>query len=80
MFAEDTSLFSKIEIKDLSIVEMNEDLKVISNWAYQWKMFVNPDPNKQTIEACFLQKHKKVNYSSLFLMVIKFNQFQVKNI
>ena len=57
---------------------MNEDLKVISKSAYQWKMLFNPDPNKQAIDVCFLQKHKKVNYSFLFFMVIKLNWFQVK--
>lgn len=45
MFVDDTSLFSKIEDKDLCTVQMNKDLKVISNSAYQWKMLFNPDLN-----------------------------------
>ena len=80
MFADDTSLFSKTENKDLSTVKMNKNLKVISNWAYQWKILFNPDLNKQAIEVCFSKKHKNVNSSSLFLMMTKFNQSQVKNL
>ena len=33
-FADDTSLFSQIDL--------NEDLDEIDNWAYQWKMSFNP--------------------------------------
>ena len=29
-------------------------------------MLANPDPNKHTIEVCFLQKPEKENVSSLF--------------
>ena len=78
-FADCTSLFSKVDNKYFSTVQMNEDLETISNWAHQWKILFNSNPNKHSIGVCFSQKHKKVNYSSLFLMVIKFNQFQAKN-
>ena len=33
----------------ISANELNQDLKVINQWAYQWKMEFNPDPNKQAI-------------------------------
>ena len=30
--------------KSWSVVELDNDLKIISNWAIQWKMLFNPDP------------------------------------
>ena len=48
-FADDTSLFSIVTNPILSAFELNSDLKVIENWAYQWKMLFNPDPTKQAI-------------------------------
>ena len=46
IFADDTSLFSKAINKEKSEIEPNKDLKLISQWAYQWKMLFNPDPTK----------------------------------
>ena len=57
IFAGNTSQLSKIENKDLSAVQMNEDLKAISNWVYQEKILFKADPNKQAIKLCFLQKY-----------------------
>ena len=48
-FADDTSLFSIVTNPTLSAFELNSDLKVIENWAYEWKTLFNPDPNKQVI-------------------------------
>ena len=42
LFADDTSLFS--------IVHDPNTLAKISEWAYQWKMLLNPDQNKQAQE------------------------------
>ena len=53
IFADDTSLFSKAINKKKSEIEPNKDLKLISQWAYQWKMLFNPDPTKQATEVCF---------------------------
>ena len=66
IFADDTSLFSKVKDKNCSTVELNNDLKIISNWAFQWKMLFNPDPNKQAVEILFSKKqHEKDNYPPL---------------
>ena len=46
-FADDTMLFSVVNNPAISANELNHDLKVISQWAYQWKMKFNPDLNKQ---------------------------------
>ena len=74
IFADHTSLFSKIESKSHSNFQLNEDLEAISKWAFQWKMLFNPDPVKQAIEVCFSQKLDKVVYPPL-----KFNNSDVQS-
>ena len=37
-------------------VTLNEDLNLISNWAYTWKMSFNPDPSKQAKQITFSKK------------------------
>ena len=51
----------KIKDENYSTIELNDDLKIISNWAFQWKMLYNPDPNKQAVETLFSKKHEKDN-------------------
>ena len=64
-FADDTFLFSIVTNPTLSAFELNSDLKVIENWAYQWKMLVNPDPNKQAIGMLFSLKRVDQNHPPL---------------
>ena len=42
----------------VSARELNDDLRKISNWAFQWKMSFNPDVNKQAQEVIFSRKIK----------------------
>ena len=66
IFADDTSLFSKVKDKNCSTVELNNDLKIISNKTIQiWKRLFNPDPNKQAVQILFSKKHEKDNYLPL---------------
>ena len=37
LFADDTSIFSKVLDFDKSVTEFNTDLRRISQWANQWK-------------------------------------------
>ena len=37
---------------------LNEDLSLISKWAFNWKMLVNPDPTKPAQEVLFSRKKK----------------------
>ena len=71
IFADDTSLFSKVNDKSCSAVVRNNDQKIISNWAIQWKILFNPDPDKQVSETLFSKKKKKKrekrNYPPLIL-------------
>ena len=63
-FADDTSLFLVIRIKQLSGQNVNEDLNKI-NWAFQWKMIFNPGPSKQAHEVIFSRKLQKSVYAPL---------------
>ena len=65
LFAVDTSLFSVVHDKNTSANELNNDLRKISSWAYQWKMSFNPDPLKQAQEVIFSCKMIKTNHPTL---------------
>ena len=36
--ADDTSLFTIVYDENIAAEQLNNDLKIISEWAYQWKM------------------------------------------
>ena len=65
LFADDTSLFSVTHDITTSANELNNDLKKISDWAFQWKMSFNPDPSKQAQEVIFSRKLKNVSHPPL---------------
>ena len=56
LFADDTSLFSIVNNANKSFQNLSNDLCVISNWAYQWKMSFNLDRSKQAQEVIFSRK------------------------
>ena len=66
LFADDTSLFSVVKNVDASNIDLNNDLKKISKWAFQWKMNFNPDPTKQAQELIFSRKVQMTNHPPLF--------------
>ena len=74
LFADDASLFSVIHNINSSANDLNSDLMKISNWAFQWKMRFNPDPNKQAQEVIFSRKINKIDHPPLY-----FNQNLVKS-
>ena len=55
-FADDTMLYSVVHDPNVSANELNHDLKLINDWAYQWKMSFNPDVNTQAVEVLFFSK------------------------
>ena len=65
-FADDTSFFSVVRDINTSAAHLNNDLRKISNWAFQWKMSFNPDPSKQAQEVIFSRKHQKVRHPSIY--------------
>ena len=62
IFADDTSLFSKIIDTWNSQNTLNSDFENIKNWAYQLKMQFNPDPKKQENEVIFSRKSNTRTY------------------
>ena len=66
LFTDDTSLFSIVKNVDASNIDLNNDLKKISKWAFQWKMNFNPDPTKQAQELIFSRKVQTTNHPPLF--------------
>ena len=58
LFADDTSLFTIVKDENESANVLNNDLLLISKWAFNWKMLCNPDPNKPAQEVLFSKKKK----------------------
>ena len=52
---------------------LSNDLRRISNWAYNWKMLFNPDPSKPVQEVVFSRKKKLQSHPT-----IRLNNIQVK--
>ena len=46
-------------------MNLNDDLKKVNKWAFQWKMSFNPDLNKQAQEVIFSRKLNKPDHPSL---------------
>ena len=67
LFADDTSLFSVVHDVNASARKINDDLKKIYKWAFQWKISFNPDPSKKTQEVIFIRKIKKLPHPSFVL-------------
>ena len=74
LFADDTSLFSVVNDIQSSAATLRNDLTVISNWAFQWKMIFNPDLTKQAQEVIFSRKTKKLLHPCL-----SFHNIPLKN-
>ena len=58
LFADDTSLFTIVKDRNESANTLNNDLLLISKWAYNWKMLFNPEPRKPAQEVLFSRKKK----------------------
>ena len=64
-FADDTMLFSIVKDPAIFANNLNHDLDIIQQWAYQWKMEFNPDPTKQATEVFFSFKETSPNHPQL---------------
>ena len=71
IFADDTFIFRILDPDSTQI--LTDDLRRITEWAYQWKMVFNPDMTKQAIEIIFSRKYNKSNPPPL-----TFNSIPVK--
>ena len=57
--------FSIVKDHTISANNLNHDLGIIQQWAYQWKMEFNPDPTKQATEVFFSCKKSSPNHPQL---------------
>ena len=73
LFADEPSLFTIAKDKNESANTLNNDLLLISKWAYNWKMLFNPDPSKPAQEVLFSRKKKTQIHPT-----ISFNNIQVE--
>ena len=74
LFANDTSHFSVVNNIHKSAITLSQDLNAIKNWAFQWKMFFNPDLIKQAQEVIFSRKITKLLHPTLL-----FNNIPLSN-
>ena len=65
LFADDSSLFTRVEGIDLTHDKLTKDLQKVTSWAYQWKMVFNPDITEQAIEVIFSVKKIKSSHPEL---------------
>ena len=75
LFADDTSLFTVVQEPNAAAEDMNHDLELISQWARDWKMSFNPDPQKQAVELLLSKKRHEIDHP-----VILFNNIPVKKV
>ena len=73
LFADDTSLFTIVKDENESANILNNDLSLISKWAFNWKMLFNPDPSKPAQEVLFSRKKKAQSHP-----IISLNNIQVE--
>ena len=64
LLAGNATLFSVIHDSQTSANDLNKDLEMIHNWAFQWKVNFNVDPTKQAQEVIFSCKTKKTSSCS----------------
>ena len=67
LFADDISLFTVVKDRNVSANILNNDLQLISQWAYKWKMLFNPDPKKPAQEVLFSRKNQIQNHPTISL-------------
>ena len=55
--------------------DMNHDLELIKQWANDWRMSFNPDPQNQAVELIFSRKGIEIDHP-----VVSFNDIPVKQV
>ena len=71
LFADNSSLFTRVNGVDQTHAKLVQDLQTVTNWAYQWKMVFNPDLTKQAVGVIFSVKTKKLSILISYLMVYR---------
>ena len=60
------SRFSTVKVPERTANNLNNNLKEINEWAFQWKMSFNHDPTKQAQEVIFSRKTTKKIHPKIF--------------
>ena len=69
------SLFTIVQDSTTAANDMNHDLELIKQWANDWRMSFNPDPQKQAVELIFSRKRIEIDH-----LVVSFNDIPVKQV
>jgi len=67
LFADDSSLFTRVSGIEETHEKLVNDLETVTAWGYQWKMEFNPNINKQAIEVIFSAKQNKPIHPNIAL-------------
>ena len=66
LFPDGTLVFNVVSDTDISAEVLNQDLRAVQDWAYQWKMSFNPDPTKQAEQVIVSTKASKVEHPAIY--------------
>ena len=58
LFADYTSFFTVAREANEVANDMNHDIQLISQWAHDWRMSFNSDPQKQAVESVVFKEKK----------------------
>ena len=67
LFADGTSVFGVVFDTDISADDevLNQDMRPLQDWGYQWKMSFKPAPAKQAEQVIFSTKVFKVEHPAI---------------
>ena len=65
LFTDDTSLFTVVQDSNTATSDMNRDLEVIKQWAHDWRISFNPDPQKKAVELIFSRTKNEVDHPEI---------------
>ena len=66
LFADDASLCTVAQDPISAAKDMNHDLELIRQWAHDWRMTFNPDPQKQAVELTFSRRKIIMDHPNIF--------------
>ena len=80
LFTDDTSRFTIVKDKNKSADTLNNDLMLISKWAYNLKMVFNRDPSKPAQEVIFSRKKQVQVHPNIIFNKSKLKERLIKSI
>ena len=80
LFTDDTSLFTIVKDENKSANFLNNNLSLISEWAFNWKILFNPDLMKPAQEVLFSRKKKTLYHPTLSLNNIQVERASQKHL